>query len=101
MLLCICLYINLFETKIFSHKIYIGTLLQCYLVCDPKMAKVDASVVKAAYDRVARAKAAMYEARKALELTAEFRSTRDAEKELELSEDCLAGVQTLLNPKVV
>jgi len=36
------------------------------------MAKVDASVVKAAYDRVARAKAAMYEARKALELTAEL-----------------------------
>jgi len=65
------------------------------------MAKVDASVVKAAYDRVARAKAAMYEARKALELTAEYRLAQDAEKELELSEDCLAGIQTLLNPKVV
>ena len=65
------------------------------------MAKVDASVVKAAHDRVARAKAAMYEARKALELTIEFRSAQDAEKELELAEDCLASVQMLLNPKVV
>jgi len=65
------------------------------------MSKVDASVVKTAYDRVANAKAAAYQARKALEATAEFRAVQDADKELELSEDCLAGVQTLLNPKVV
>ena len=65
------------------------------------MAKVDASVVKQAYDRVANAKAAAYQAHKALEATAEYRAARDADKELELVEDCLAGVQMLLNPKVV
>jgi len=68
---------------------------------DPNMSKVDASVVKTAYDRVANAKAVAYQARRALEATAEFRAAQDADKELELSEDCLAGVQTLLNPKVV
>ena len=65
------------------------------------MAKVDASVVKAAYGRVANAKAVAYQAHKALEATAEFRAAQDADKELELAEDCLAGVQTLLSQKVV
>ena len=65
------------------------------------MSKVDASVVKTAYDRLAKAKAAAYQAQRALEATTEYRAARDADKELELAEDCLAGVQMLLNPKVV
>jgi len=65
------------------------------------MSKVDASVVKTAYDRLAKAKAAAYRAHMTLEATAEFHAAQDANKELELAEDCLAGVQMLLNPKVV
>jgi len=65
------------------------------------MSKVDASVVKTAYDRVSQAKAAAYQAHRALEATVEYRTAQDADKELELAEGCLAGVQMLLNPKVV
>ena len=65
------------------------------------MSKLDASVVKQAYDRLAKAKSAAYQAHMALEATAEYRAAQDADKELELAEDCLAGVQMLLNPKVV
>ena len=54
--------------------------------------------MKTAYDRVANANAAAYQA---LEATAEFRAAQDAGKELELAEDCQADVQMLLNPKVV
>ena len=68
---------------------------------DPNMSKLDASVVKTAYDRVANAKATAYQARKTLEATAEFRAAQDADKELELAEDCLAGVQMLLSQRVV
>jgi len=65
------------------------------------MSKLDASVVKTAYDRVANAKAAAYQAHRALEATAEYRAARDADKELELAEDCLEGIQTLLSGRVV
>jgi len=65
------------------------------------MAKLDASVVKTAYDCVAQAKAAAYQAHKALELTAEFRAAKEADQELEMANDVLAGVMLLLNQKVV
>lgn len=65
------------------------------------MSKLDASVVKTAYDRLAKAKAVAYQAHRALEATAEYRAARDADKELELAEDCLAGVQMLLSQRVV
>lgn len=65
------------------------------------MAKVDAAIIRQAHDRLAAAKTAAFQAQKALEATQEFRIARDADKELELAEDLLAGIQMLLNGKVV
>jgi hypothetical protein len=65
------------------------------------MAKVDAHEVAHAYDRLAAAKAEHFRAHATLEATPEFAAARKADHELEWAEDCLAGIQMLLSPKVV
>lgn len=65
------------------------------------MAKVDAETVKKAHTRLAVAKAASFQAHTRLEATEEFQIARKADRELELAQDCLAGIVMLLNQKVV
>lgn len=65
------------------------------------MAKVDATYVKEVHLKVEAAKAVAFEATMAMEATPEFKTAREADKRLELALDRLAGVQMLLNGKVV
>jgi hypothetical protein len=64
------------------------------------MAKVDKDYVKITYTRIVAAKQALYEANQALHLTLEYKAVKDAEHKLELAQDCLAGLLTIMNQKV-
>jgi len=65
------------------------------------MAKVTSETIKQAYDRLAAAKSAAYKARVAFEATEEYKTSQLADHELEQAEDVLAGVNALLNGKVI
>jgi hypothetical protein len=65
------------------------------------MAKLDKSAVQGAHQRLAKAKEAYFLADEALQATPEYKAAQHAKQELELAEDCLAGIQMLLNVKVV
>lgn len=65
------------------------------------MAKLDKSAVEATYARLAKAKEAYFQARAALQATPEYKAAQVAKQDLELAEDCLAGLQMILNGKVI
>jgi L-alanine-DL-glutamate epimerase-like enolase superfamily enzyme len=65
------------------------------------MAKVDAEYVKTVYSRLKDAKQALYDANQALHQTQEYRAAKKAEHDMDLAEDCLIGLQTIMNQRTV
>jgi hypothetical protein len=65
------------------------------------MAKVDKDYVKTVFERLQMAKDANHKAQEALQKTPEYRIAQDARHGLDQAEDCLMGLQTILNAKVI